>query len=338
MSANSKLSVVLSILIILIFKGCNEDYDQTLYEDFIIVTPYYQKIITDRVILEIPDGTVLENTEIYINPAHDEFNLKEIKDSIYIVRDAISLFPYDITLNKPVNMTIREDKNWFYILDDYGYELPFNIDHLKVFEVLSNSSYRVLENHSIIDTNNILEISASIDNFGTFIMGVGKKDLEYWGGSFTAKITSNDLSVLDTIFSCTYDIFQYSWIETNKIQLSGLNSTNIQIAPEYTENWSSDLESKLLIIKTTANPDIGINNVKIDDLNNLYLFYWRHEIRTSTTIEINSIPNSDAQIIFTKYGDHEELVEGKFIGPCYLSYRAYTYLVNVDVTFKVRRF
>ena len=55
-------------MIILIFKGCNEDYDQAPYEDFIIITPYHQKIITERVILEIPEGTVLENTEIYLNP------------------------------------------------------------------------------------------------------------------------------------------------------------------------------------------------------------------------------------------------------------------------------
>ena len=350
MSVNSKLPVILSIIIILIFKGCNKDYDQVSYEDFIIITPHYQKIITDRVILEILDGTVLENTEMYINHAYNQFNLEKIEDSIYIIKSVISILPKNINLRKPVKMTIIEDKNWFYILDDYGNELPFNINHLKVFEVLNYSSYKVIENNTIIDTNNVYRISASINNFGTFIIGVQKKDLEYWGGSFIAKISSNDSLILDTIFNCTYKLAQYSWIKTIKLLLSSLNSTTIQIAPEYTENWSSDYESKLLIINTTANPDVGVTLVKIDDFNNLFLFFWSHEMTysstdtsttttiTSTTTEINSIPNSEVQIIFTQFGGFGELVEGKFIGPCYLSILADTYLVDVDITFKVRRF
>jgi len=316
--------IICFTVIIILYNSCSEENDLNPdIETKTIIKPEGGNITIGNIDLEIPEGAVTKEQEIFID-IYDNCDDIIRSDSIHFFKCITCLKPENLNFEKAIRLSLQED-TISYIIIDNNVRVSYDNEDLRLYKIqLGDETPVNLDNNAISINSNMISVSADIMQLGNYQVGINKKHLKTWSGSFIANVTGE---ITKTIQATSNDL-SGSFARITNILLSDNKSLFVNI-------FNSSKSIVFYMVVTLNEISAGSWELIIDNNNDISVSYNEY----GKIVIIQSIANTEAVLELTEIGGPGELISGN------ISYSG-VYIIdgtpemNVDVVveFSVRRY
>jgi hypothetical protein len=289
------------IILTLSLLACRQDAPfPDINDSRLLLTPSAKTLVSGKYTFTVPEGAISSPTEFaidesslcnYVYPAND----------IYLFRCITSFSPQNSRFQKPVTLTITEDRYWLRPVNELSLAQDYPVERLRLYEINTLAGRAIeLPGARVQIKGDQISISAQINHLGDYQIGIPRSEIQFVGGRMEAILTG--------------EINKTVRIESNKTGSGGVFQQS-----EYLSNYTSTvigmyadpknpLEADAIQI-VTSETKVGIHNVITRLGENVAIVIY---IQNGQKYTVTPFLDEPATIRFTRYEQPGGMVEGSY--------------------------